>query len=326
MVRIMIEEIEIEKGMVENLKSLFKGIEKFLKHAEELADLLKKLINYLDRKSSKGLKFEGIIYLEQLLEDFLKKVNKIRDEPYPFNEEFIGKIESLVQKLNTKISERKNHYLKGFFKNLCMDLEKYGFKIRFKHEYLIEIENLYVLELDRSGKLKLWYGLNKYCTLQQYTLKSKKLGYKSIHEFVDEIVKIHKELTSQRYKTKDILSNLFNAYRFVLLKENKEMGEDVPIIDVYPYYVMLIQDEKFRRNPSKKNFQEYSLAFFSYDIYRLIKENALQISDYKFSYKIALRQDIIEKKYIWIPDDNTGDGIYISRIAFVKRGEGDEHK
>ena len=74
------------------------------------------------------------------------------------------------------------------------------------------------------------------------------------------------------------------------------------------------QNNKFKTNPRKEFYTDYTRFLFSYDLYKLKKR---RVQNNELTLIIATRA--YTKKYsdfIWVPTNEKGDGNYISHIKF----------
>jgi len=255
---------------------------------------------------------------------FAKNINKYQNDPlnnlYKIKQEVVkiektlkqskledfvkGEMEKFIQSIKSKVIEWEEDTKKTFGQKLENELRKLGFELR-GHYPLLKV-SFYTLEVDLENfKVLIWYGP------QQEKLDTCKLVPE---EVVKKLNTIHKKLTQRHFNDDEFLSKVYEAYRISVYRQNKKIGDQIPISDILFEYVFLIQDKKFKINPTKNNYKEYSRVFFSYDLYRL-KERRL--NDMELNLITATRAYTRKKSdFLWIPSNEKGDGNYISHIKF----------
>ena len=244
----------------------------------------------------------------------LKNLGKIKQEINKIEKELsqgmLGKeskqgiLESFVSLVKTKISDWQEEIKKNFGRELEEKLKQKGFELR-GHYPLLKV-SFYTLEVDFNNfKTIIWYGP------KQEKLETCELN---AEEVVNKLKIIHDKITQREFNEKEFLLKVYEAYKISTLRQNKKLGEEIPILDVLFDYVFLIQDKKFKTNPIKKNYKEYGRCFFSYDLYRL-KER--EIDNKKLSLITATRAYTRQKSgYLWIPSNERGEGACISHLKF----------
>lgn len=265
-----------EKNNLQNLLKLAKNIDKY--QNDPISNLYK--IKQEVVKIEKTLK-------QSKLEDFVKE-----------------RIEEHIQSIKSKVVEWEEDARKTFGQKLENELRKVGFELR-GHYPLLKV-SFYTLEVDLENfKVLIWYGP------QQEKLDTCKLVPE---EVVKKLNTIHRKLTQRHFNDGEFLSKVYEAYRISVYRQNKKIGDQIPISDILFKHVFLIQDKKFKVNPIKNNYKEYGRVFFSYDLYRL-KERVL--NDMELNLITATRAYTRKKSdFLWIPSNEKGDGNYISHIKF----------
>ncbi|AGB05086.1 hypothetical protein AciM339_1224 [Aciduliprofundum sp. MAR08-339] len=265
-----------EKANLQNLLKFVKNIDKY--QSDPLTNLHK--IKQEVLKIEKTLK-------QSKLEDFVKE-----------------RIEEDVQSIKSRVAEWEEEAKNTFGQKLEEDMRKMGFELR-GHYPLLKV-SFYTLEVDLENfKVLIWYGP------QQEKLATCKLAPE---EVVKKLSTIHKKLTQRHFNDNEFLSKVYEAYRISAYRQNKKIGDQIPISDILFEYAFLIQDKKFKINPTKNNYKEYGRVFFSYDLYRL-KERRL--NDMELNLITATRAYTRKKSdFLWIPSNEKGDGNYISHIKF----------
>jgi hypothetical protein len=126
-------------------------------------------------------------------------------------------------------------------------------------------------------------------------------------------------LDSTPFDPQHFLTLLYDAYR-QLLAEGSGRGvrrDQVPLPEVFLRMVFLSQPSKFRRNPIKENFTPYPRWQFGYDLLRLRKSGVRHIEGGEYRLIVAvLDATRSRERYIWVPDDKSGNGTRFAYLAF----------
>lgn len=94
-------------------------------------------------------------------------------------------------------------------------------------------------------------------------------------------------------------------------------GSRVFLLDLLSEFVLLMQPESFRLNPTREKFVEYPRVRFSYDLFRLKQAGAFAVGDVHLKLHIANFDATTEKaKALWVPDNEEGEGTHYSYISF----------
>lgn len=251
--------------------------------------------------------------VEKLQNNPLSNLSKIRQEVAKIEkilkqsklDDFVKKdIKQHIDDIKSKILVWEEDVRKTFGQKLENELKKAGFELR-GHYPSLKV-SFYTLEVDLENfKVLIWYGP------QQERLDVCKL---IPEEIVKKLDIIHSKITQRHFNDNDFLSKIYEAYKISLYRQNKKMGEPIPVSDILFEYAFLIQDKKFRTNPIKNNYKEYSRVFFSYDLYKL-KDRRLE--NVELSLITATRAYTRRKSdFLWVPSNEKGDGNYISHIKF----------
>jgi hypothetical protein len=137
-------------------------------------------------------------------------------------------------------------------------------------------------------------------------------------EVVATVLKNHEMITQRPLDEPVFLLTLRRAYQMYIAqsRNQKRIGDDAPLPEIHTLYSVLIQNEKFRKNPVKRNFSEYSRPMFSYDLSRL-KNRKIDQSELRLI--TATRSDTrTSMDFLWVPhSDLSLKGETISRLKFV---------
>jgi len=165
---------------------------------------------------------------------------------------------------------------------------------------------LFTLEVNLDiHKIIIWYG-NRQEKVATANLNPE--------EVTKKIISAYQKMKNKPLFEEEFITRLFDAYKMVCNKKNIKQGNKVRITDVLTEYVYLIQGRKFLQNPTKSNFKGYDRIQFSYDLYRLQKN---EIKGKKMHLITATRAYTKSRMdFIWIPTDEKGIGDFKSHILF----------
>jgi len=256
---------------------------------------------------------KSIRNIEKLAQDPLGNLHKIKQDVVKIEKalkqsslgEFTKEgVRDHIQPTKSKIPEWDEQFKRSFGQKLEDALRQEGFELR-GHYPLLKVL-FYTLEVRlENNNVILWYGP------QQEKIETCKLIPEIV---VQKLKKNHDKITQRNFEDKLFFSNLYEAYRMAVYKNEKTIGGSLPISKVLQWHAFLIQDKKFKTNPTKKSYKEYGRVFFSYDLYRL-KER--RIENHELSLITATRAYTKQRSnFLWIPSNEKGDGNYISHIKF----------
>ena len=136
-------------------------------------------------------------------------------------------------------------------------------------------------------------------------------------EIAKEIENFEKRLKNRPFELNSYLLLLERAYKRVLESYNYLPGEKVPIVEVLVELTFLLQDRKFRINPTKINFKEYNRIFFAYDLYRI--KNSREAKERGLTLYIATFDSTKFKDKVLFVPDNEREGTRYAYLAFEKK-------
>lgn len=212
--------------------------------------------------------------------------------------------EDYLKFLYSKIEEWKEQYKRKFSNKLESLFKEHGFELKGHYPNLKASLYSFFIDFDKP-KIFLWYGPEQ-----------EKIGNSNIdaESLVKEVIEIHNKITTREFNDKKFLGDLYKAYELACFRAGKILGEQAVILDVLLDYIFLIQNNKFKTNPRKDYYLDYTRAYFSFDLYRL---KSRMYDSKELSFVIATRAYTKEKSdFLWIPTNDKGDGNYISHIKF----------
>lgn len=274
----LIQQIQKQKTLLAKLHESLKKIAMPEEDLSKRVSTLRKELSIIE-KFEKELKLDATVL--QIVQNIL---NKSREE------------------LKQKEEELKSKF--GFNLEKCLKARNFN----LEGNYPVLRSSFYTFVIDISAdKVTIYFGP-----------EMEKLDVtKAIPEIVvAALVKRHEEIIKRSFDEKAFLRMLKTAYQMYLAQNQKKIGDDAPIPEIHVLYSLLIQKEKFRKNPVKENFAEYTRAMFSYDLSQL-KNRTIDQTDMRLI--TATRSDTrMSGDFLWIPaSDGTTRGETVSRIKFV---------
>ena len=237
------------------------------------------------------------------LDELLTKIEKISGNYHI--EGLAPKLKSWLDTSMAEISTSKERFKHEFGKKLQELLRKKGFELGGRYPDLKV--KFYTIHIDfPRGLASLFFG--------HEPVKSKiPLSPENITNALEPV---HRNL-NRPFDSAKFVELLYEAYRRVCRIRDFHQGEKVPIIEVLQQLVLLIQPPQFRADPTKEHYRGYGRAHFGYDLYRLrlsgarTKEN--QVVGLMTATFDATRK---RENFIWVPDNERGDGTTYSLIYF----------
>ena len=229
-----------------------------------------------------------------------KSIKDLRLDPVILQE-----IRNELEKARKELTAKESEIKVKFGSDLAAALMPHNFILE-GHLPKLKI-SAYTIEVDfPADKVTLWFGteIEKLDTTKALPEK-----------VVESLLKNHEAITRRPFDEKAFLQTLKTAYQMYLARNMRAAGTDAPLPEIHTFCSILMQKDKFRRNPVKENLTEYTRAMFSYDLSRL-KNRSVDQSELKLS--TATRSETqVKGDYFWIPPfEGTPSGIY-ARMKFV---------
>lgn len=286
-----------ERGI--SVMDLGNCLEEF-KSLKKRTDLIVKLLDKVARLDQEGA---------TNLSDLRKELAKLSDISHEQTQSPAATFESLavwVKKKSTRLEEIESERTRRFGNDLAEALKQENVTLSGQLPDLKTGVMTLEVEFNRS-QIVIWFG-PKQERLGQCTL--------SIGVIVDTLRKIRAGLGIQSSK-EEFLAKLKTAYSRV-----SSPSTAVPLVRVLGEMAHVIQSPKFFSDPKRENYQSYSRADFSYDLFRYCKTEAAGATGERFSLTVATRAATKKRQdFLWIPSDETGNGTVYSHIQI-----GDRHK
>jgi len=138
-------------------------------------------------------------------------------------------------------------------------------------------------------------------------------------KILDAVEAQEKALTKGQHTPERFIEELFFAYRAVLGRLGKTMGERIDIAEILPYVALLRQGPGFCSDPLRETFKSFGRAHFLFGLSRLRSLRILEYQEYRLDLGTATGDSAKKKKRVFfIPDGLGGGQLYLS-IRFLRR-------
>jgi hypothetical protein len=226
----------------------------------------------------------------------------------PFDSRLDDRVHTVIASVTREIHELEDTAKAEFGRKLEVALRSEGFTL--EGNYPLLRAGIFSFDVDISAdRVDLYYGpeFEKLDTARRAIPE----------EVMKLVIKHHASIVKRPLDDADFLAQLREAYNICLIELGRKIGEEVPISEVHWRFTIRMQPKKFRNNPKKLNFIEYSRSMFSYDLSRL-RDHTLGSSELKLI--TALRGETRRAQdTLWIPPaSGKGLGETISRLKFTE--------
>jgi len=275
---VLIQQIQKQKTLLQNLQKSLKALNVAEQDSAKRLSTLRKELGAIE-KYEKDLNLDpAVLQIIQI------ELNKSREE------------------LRQKEEELKSKF--GF--HLEKALKEHNFNLEGNYPVLRSLFYTFIVDIS-ADKVTIYFGP-----------EMEKLDVtKAIPEIVvSTLIKKHEEIVKRTFDEKAFLKLTKSAYQMYLAQNKKKIGDEAPITEIHALCSLLMQKEKFRKNPIKKNFAEYTRAMFSYDLSRM-KNRTIDHAEMRLI--TATRSDTrTSGDFLWIPvGEGTTRGETVSRIKFI---------
>ena len=229
-----------------------------------------------------------------------KSISDLRLDPV-----ILQGIQTDIKKAREELKEKEDELKTKFGLALANSLKASGFTV--EGNYPKFKTSFYTIDVDIiADKVTLWFGaeIEKLATIKAIP-----------EQVVESFLKNHEAITKRPFDERAFLKMLRTAYQMYLAASQKSFGNDAPLSEIHALFSLLMQKEKFRKNPVIENYTEYSRAMFSYDLSRLKKRT---IDQAELRLITATMMDTRNKgEFFWIPSfEGTPAGTY-ARMKFI---------
>ena len=129
---------------------------------------------------------------------------------------------------------------------------------------------------------------------------------------ISAALKLKRKLYDIPFEPQVFINSLLLCYKEILKKEERGMGDVVPIYQLYTNYVWSLQSKVFFQNMDKRKFKGYSIEQFAVDLWRFF-ESAIPSAE--GGYRIRLNSGRV--KSLWLIDQ-AGEKRQITHALFAK--------
>ncbi len=275
------------KGVVMSLEDVMNSLADYKKPYDTLQKNLKKIKSLEKDRQTNIWKIVSIVNtIEQSSDNFadIPELQNLRSWIDSYNKEIMKTKDEVAHKFGLLLEE-------------CLGMKLEG---RYSSGLQAGIFSI-VCDFDKK-RATIWFGKKDIEELVTVSL--------SVKTVADKIKYLTEDLNSG-FEKEEFLQHLRSAYDNVMRQHKKGLmikEQKAPIINVLREMAILTQSRSFKENPSKENYRGYSRAQFSYDLFRYRQAH-------KYSLEVAARGNTQSRsKFLWVPDDNLGNGAVYSHL------------
>jgi len=137
------------------------------------------------------------------------------------------------------------------------------------------------------------------------------------NEILDAREKALKTLEGRKWSAREFHGQLREAWSAVSKKLGRADGW-VELGDVIPEIAIAIQGQRWRLDPTSRNFTSYGKAQFLYDLHRLREAGGLSQGGWRLSLGPATGASTRDKRRVFWVEDGEGRGAYHLTLRFVR--------
>lgn len=305
------ENVRVEQDL--DIKSLKNSIDALCNDLSMLGRALDLISNLEEYRENLYEKYEEYLVLEKRFDELVNKINldNTKDKIDELkNKELLEKIKMGIEKEKQsieKIRENFDSFRNAYGAHLEEILKDHNLTLEGKYpEFKISYFTIRVGldNFDRENyKCIIWYG-PKIEKIDECSMVPSKL-VKKIEEIINNL---------GLKKPEDEIFALFKE-TYLKMSENLKIKE-IPIIEFYKEVVKSLKEDLEQSSKGKKKKSlKYSKADFSFDLYRLGRNNypiKLRIATREFTKRIST--------HLWIPSDDKRGGSRYSHISILDNG------
>ena len=207
-------------------------------------------------------------------------------------------LQGYIKELETARDERQH----SFGLDLAARLNEMGWKLRGQYPRLTAGLFTFVLDFERD-RCRIWYGPEQEL-LDDCVLDA---------ERVASAARQHRDRLGSGLEPSVFLSTLQRAYRCAQLEHTVAL---VPLPRLLPLLALDVQSPKFKGDPRKEYYEQYTRADFSYDLYQLSKTTSAAHLTIATRMQTNRRSD-----FLWVPTrEDVESGNYFASIE-LKEGK-----
>jgi hypothetical protein len=137
----------------------------------------------------------------------------------------------------------------------------------------------------------------------------------SIDFIAPQIEKILMEEKKREFNPSAFLNEMYMAYLKAAIAKKTPTGEAISVRELFVELAVVRQPIRFRKNPVKANYLEYSEEMFSRDLGKLMKSSLYITND---GYRLEFTPTSFSAEGIAVLDTHTGSARYLGRVVFRK--------
>ncbi len=228
-------------------------------------------------------------------------------EQHGANDPAVEALRSLVESARSVSAKLQAETRDEFSKKIQEEMGKVNLSLT-GHFPILKV-SYYDLEIDFSkNSVIIWWGPQ-----QEKVARCRCDGL----EVTQKVLEHMQGLRKNAFDPKEHIGKLLQAYRAVVAKEGKKMGDPVPIVQVHLETLILMQGRSFIEEPSRQSFSDYGRCLFSFDLYRMMNSGCMRFRNLEMGVTTStIAKTNRRGDFIWVPTNETGEGATRSEILF----------
>ena len=134
--------------------------------------------------------------------------------------------------------------------------------------------------------------------------------------------KSEEEFATRQEGPEQLFERLFAAYRAVLGRQRKTIGQRVELSDILPQLALARQGQRFLEDPRRESFASYPKARFLFDLSRLCAARLLEHRNLRLDLGTATGDSVRKKNRVFYIQGANGEGQYYLSLRFVTLEQG----
>lgn len=137
-----------------------------------------------------------------------------------------------------------------------------------------------------------------------------------VDKIVEAVKRSAEELQRSLIPQDQALPFIFKAWKMAAFRAGTTDEEArIPILNVLAELCFLRQSEKFLRNPVRSTFTPYGQVSFAHQLFTLAQRRH---ENKELVLGVATREDVKNRKSLWVPRNRKGEGVHYSTVTFRK--------
>jgi hypothetical protein len=133
-----------------------------------------------------------------------------------------------------------------------------------------------------------------------------------------ELVERRREAWTRDFEPTRFFDACRNAWAAARATGLGGQSERVEILDLMPFLALQLQSSKFLKDPSAKNFVDYSRAHFAFDLMQLRRAGLLVHDGWRLNLGVATGTSASDKKRALFVEDERGQGEFKLTVYFTR--------